>query len=229
MDLFELSDDLAFPHPDFADEQGLVAYGGDLRIARLLLAYSKGIFPWPVPEYPLLWWSPDPRVILPPDKMKISKSLRLLVQKNKYVVTTDTCFREVISACQQVKRKDEGTWILDEIIEAFCQLHEFGAAHSVETFYEGKLVGGLYGVSLGGMFVGESMFHTMADASKIAVYHLCKWAKTLRVEYIDGQIPSNHLSSLGFTEISRKDYLEMLDVCLNEDLDLCKWDKKSPD
>src|SRR3989339_1352447 len=161
-----------FPDPDTASRDGLLCWGGDLSPATLLQAYSKGIFPWFNDDEPILWWSPNPRFILFPDKLKVSKSLQKTIRENKYEIRFDTAFRDVVEHCKNVSRYDQlGTWITDDMVEAYCNLHELGFAHSVEAYYEGKLVGGLYGISIGRVFCGESMFHLKSDASKVAFYY----------------------------------------------------------
>lgn len=214
MPVFELSQQFVFPNPELAEE-GLIAIGGDLQPERLLLAYEQGIFPWPIDEENLYWWSPEIRFILYPDQFKPSKSLRRLYKKNFFEIKYDFAFEEVIKRCQSIFRKDNnGTWITNEIMEGYIKLHKLGFAHSVESWYNGKLVGGLYGVSLGKAFFGESMFHLMSDASKIALYALVELMKEWDFEFIDAQMHTNHLESLGGTEILRTDFLELLSLTL---------------
>ncbi len=212
--IFELDpDNLAFPDASLADENGLVAIGGDLSPKRLLSAYMSGIFPWPSDEVDcLLWWSLDPRMILFPDEFRCSKSLRRVMRSGKFEVRIDTCFEQVIRGCQQTIRDDEdGTWITEDIVSAYVELHRLGFAHSFETFYHGRLVGGLYGVSIGNIFVGESMFHTMTDASKVAVSRLVDFSRLHGFSFIDAQQETSHLASLGARPIPRSDYLRWLD------------------
>lgn len=210
MPIFRLSEDLIFPHPSLAEEDGCLAIDGDLSPERLLLAYSNGIFPWFSEDEPIIWWSPDPRCILYPKDIRISKSMKKILKKNLYRITFDTCFRDVISNCSNL-RKESGTWITDDMIEAYCKLHELGLAHSVETWYKDKLVGGLYGISLGKCFFGESMFSTMNDASKAAFITLCKQLEEKNFLMIDCQVHTKHLESLGAVEISRKEFLELVE------------------
>lgn len=210
MPIYRLSNDLAFPDPSLSEEDGLLAIDGDLTPERLLLAYSKGIFPWFSEEEPILWWSPDPRFIVYPKDIKISHSMKQTLKKKLFRVSFDTCFRDVISNCSNI-RKDTGTWITDEMIEAYCKLHELGFAHSVETFYGDKLVGGLYGISIGKCFFGESMFSTMDNASKVAFITLSKVLTEKDFNLIDCQVHTNHLESLGGVFISREDFLSLLE------------------
>ncbi|MGK0469120.1 leucyl/phenylalanyl-tRNA--protein transferase [Clostridium sp.] len=209
MPIYGLSNDLVFPDPSLSEQDGLLAINGDLTPQRLLLAYSTGIFPWFSDEEPILWWSPDPRFIVYPKDVKISHSMKKTLKKKRFRVSFDTCFRDVISNCSNI-RKDTGTWITDEMIEAYCKLHKLGFAHSVETFYEDKLVGGLYGVSIGKCFFGESMFSTMDNASKVAFITLSKVLEEKDFNLIDCQVHTNHLESLGGVFISRKDFLSLL-------------------
>ncbi len=209
MPVFKLSEDLIFPDPSLAEEDGLLAAYGDLSPERLMLAYSNGIFPWFSDGEPILWWSPDPRFILYPNDIKISHSMKKLLKKNTYKISFDTCFRDVISNCAEV-RKESGTWITEGMIEAYCKLHVLGYAHSVETWYEDKLVGGLYGIIIGKCFFGESMFSTMDNASKIAMITLCKKLQEKDFVIVDCQVYSKHLESLGAVNISREKFLEIV-------------------
>jgi leucyl/phenylalanyl-tRNA--protein transferase len=215
MPIFLLDENISFPEPRFANKEGLIAIGGDLTPERLIKAYSMGIFPWYSSESPILWWSPDPRMVLFPEEFKVSKSLRLLIQKNIFTVKFDHNFREVIRSCAAIPRKDqEGTWITEEMIEAYCHLHEAGYAHSVESYYDGKLVGGLYGVSLGRAFFGESMFHIMTDASKAAFYFLIMQLREWQFHIVDAQQKTKHLRSLGGRTIPRDEFLHSLEIAL---------------
>jgi leucyl/phenylalanyl-tRNA--protein transferase len=224
MPVYQLNDYPVFPSPEEAEEDGLLAVGGDLSIDRLLEAYKTGIFPWYSENTPLLWWSPDPRLVLFPKKMKISKSLDRVIKKNPFTITFDTAFEEVIKHCAHVERKDEeSTWITREMEEAYTQLHHAGYAHSVEAWCDGKLAGGLYGVSLGKAFFGESMFHKLTDASKVAFFYLVEKAKQWNFLFIDAQIYTPHLVSLGAEEIPRKQFLEILEVALNYRSYKGKW------
>ena len=187
--IYELNeDDCFFPPASHANRDGILAFGGDLSPRRLIMAYANGIFPWYSEDDPILWWSLDPRLIIRPGEMKVSKSLRHTLKSQKFEVRIDTNFREVMLHCANTPREgQEGTWILDEMVEAYCALHEFGIAHSFESYLEGELVGGLYGVSLGKAFFGESMFHTVTDASKVAFYYLHQFLKNNGFQLIDCQ------------------------------------------
>ena len=196
--------------------------GGDLSPARLLLAYSQGIFPWYSDPSPILWWSPDPRLVLFPDEIKISRSLRRVIKKQVFAITIDGAFGEVIRSCAGVR--DE-TWITREMIEAYLALHDLGYAHSFETWHAGRLVGGLYGIALGRAFFGESMFSVMSDASKVALVHLVDFVAGLGFEFIDCQTATAHLKRLGAREISRKQFLDRLRTVL--DGRGPEWSKKS--
>lgn len=201
--------ELAFPDPNDADENGIVAFGGDLTPSRLMLAYRNGIFPWYSAGDPILWWSPDPRFILNLDDFKLRKSLRKRMKH--FDIRYDTAFGEVIRACAAVPRPgQEGTWILPEVVDAYEELFAMGYAHSVEAWQEGRLVGGLYGVVVGAVFCGESMFSHVSDASKSALAHLVEHLKARGFEMIDSQIPTEHLRSLGAIEVPRYYYLERL-------------------
>ena len=192
-----------------ASKEGLVAWGGDLNPNRIMSAYLQGIFPWFNEDDPILWWCPDPRLILYPQDIKISKSLRKSIKK--YEVRVDTNFRKVITSCRDVRvKKGEGSWIFDDIIEAYETLFNQGLVKSFETYYDGELVGGLYGVDLGDIFCGESMFSIKRDASKVALVALCEYCKEKNYKFIDCQVPTNHLKSMGAIEVSRGKFLQML-------------------
>lgn len=186
---------------------GLLAVGGDLSPSRLLAAYRQGIFPWYSPGEPLLWWSPDPRMVLFPDELKISRSLAKTLRNQPYSVRLDHCFSRVMAECSAPRHGHTGTWISLEMQQAYTKLHELGHAHSVETWVEGELVGGLYGVALGRVFYGESMFSRQPDASKIALAHLCHYLRQQDYVVIDCQMKTEHLASLGAREISRHDFV----------------------
>jgi len=199
-----------FPDPLSADADGLLAAGGDLSVESLITAYSRGIFPW-YNEEPILWWSPDPRMVLFPSDFKVMPSLKQRINSGCYTVKTDTAFREVILNCAAMKRKDQkGTWITEEMCMAYTRLHEAGLAHSFETYYQNELVGGLYGVSLGRVFFGESMFHLKTDASKVALYFLVEWCKQHGFSFIDAQQSTSHLKSMGAVDVPRPAFLKIL-------------------
>ncbi|RJR18061.1 MAG: leucyl/phenylalanyl-tRNA--protein transferase [Nitrospiraceae bacterium] len=224
MPVFRLPDEHIFPPPRLAEDNGLLAVGGDLSESRLLLAYSMGIFPWYAEGDPILWWSPDPRLVLFPDELKISRSLRQTITKNTFRITLDTAFEEVIGACAAIHRKKAGgTWITDEMFEAYICLHKSGYAHSVEAWVDEKLAGGLYGISMGSAFFGESMFTIISNASKVAfislVHQLIKWNFTL----IDCQLTTPHLLSLGAREVPRINFLSMLRSALKNPAKKGTW------
>ena len=212
MPIFWLPKEIQFPNPELADEEGVLALGGDLKMERLLEAYRNGIFPWYAENEPIIWWSPDPRFVLYPDKLKISKSMRQVLNRKIFNITFDQDFESVIRNCRQIKRKGQwGTWITREVLTAYCQLHNEGYAHSVEVWREGNLVGGLYGVSLGKCFFGESMFSRESNASKAGFIALAKKLKQLGFHLIDCQVYTKHLESLGAEHISRKRFLAQLE------------------
>ena len=224
MPVYQLSEDLVFPSPHLASKEGLLAVGGDLTRSRLLLAYSLGIFPWYSENEPILWWSPDPRLVLYPDELKISRSLSRVIKKGAYTVTVDCAFEQVINECARVRLENhEGTWIVDEMVKAYCDLHESGFAHSVEAWEDGHLAGGLYGVSLGRSFFGESMFTRVSNASKVAFVSLVRHLRSLDFALIDCQVTTGHLTRFGAREISRARYLEELDEALRAGTLRGKW------
>jgi leucyl/phenylalanyl-tRNA--protein transferase len=215
MPVYLLSDDLVFPSPKLAPKEGLLAVGGDLRQERLLLAYRMGIFPWYSRYEPILWWSPDPRLVLYPGEIRVSKSLQKTIKKGLFRITMDQAFEAVINACAQSRTSaDEGTWIVEEMIDAYCKLHESGFAHSVEAWRDDRLAGGLYGVSLGKCFFGESMFTHISNASKVAFVALVKHLQALNFDLIDCQVTTPHLLTFGAREISRTRYLNELEKSL---------------
>ena len=211
MPVFKLTEEIVFPDPELADESGLLAVGGDLTPERLILAYANGIFPWYSKGEPILWWSPNPRMILLPQNIKISKSLDQTIRLNKYTTTFDNAFEEVIKSCKTAPRPGQtGTWITAEMQEAYIALHKLGFAHSVETWQNEELVGGLYGVSLGKAFFGESMFFKSRDASKVALVNLASFLQKHNFKFIDSQVETDHLKSMGAISISRPEFLELL-------------------
>jgi leucyl/phenylalanyl-tRNA--protein transferase len=215
MPVFRLTEDLLFPPPALAEEDGLLAVGGDLSNNRILLAYSMGIFPWYSDSSPILWWSPDPRLVLIPGELKVSRSLSQVIKKGVFSVTIDTAFDRVIRNCAEINRKgQQGTWITEEMISAYISLHCAGYAHSVESWDSGELVGGLYGIALGKAFFGESMFAIKSNASKVAFVMLVEYLNKLNFSFIDCQVTTEHLKSLGAKEVARKKFLRMLKKAL---------------
>lgn len=207
--IFKLEEDLLlFPSPELAEEDGLLAVGGDLSAERLMLAYSHGIFPWYSEETPILWYSPHQRFVIFPEKVKISKSMRKVLSSGRYRVTENKSFEQVIKSCAIIERKDQdGTWIISEMQEAYIALHEKGFAHSIEVWEDSELVGGLYGVQVGNIFCGESMFSKKANASKVALIWLCQ---NKNYTLIDCQFHTGHLESMGAEFISRETYMNLI-------------------
>ncbi|WKN29618.1 leucyl/phenylalanyl-tRNA--protein transferase [Porifericola rhodea] len=213
--LYWLSNDLNFPPVEEAEEWGGIALGGDLSPDRLLLAYCSGIFPWYDEGQPIIWHAPDPRFVMFPERLKVSRSMRPIFNQKKFDITLDTDFRQVITACQQTRRRgQQGTWITDEMLEAYCYLHKLGYAHSVEVWQKGQLLGGLYGVSLGSIFFGESMFSKVSNASKAGFITLVWELQKRGFSLIDSQVHTPHLESMGAEEIPRSDYMELLNQAL---------------
>lgn len=233
MPIYLLSDhDISFPPPHLATPEGILAIGGDLSSTRLIAAYTQGIFPWFNPGEPILWWSPDPRFVLYPSELRISKSMRPYFNQQKFKVTFDQDFRQVISACQQRmaeskrRQRSSGTWITEEMQQAYYQLHELGYAHSVEVWQDNSLVGGLYGLALGKIFFGESMFTTVNNASKFGFISLVKALQKQNFALIDCQQETRHLASLGARAIPREDFLLLLKQHIKEDNVVTgKWDE----
>lgn len=210
MPIYQLSDDLIFPPVDGA-EDGVVAIGGDLTPERLLLAYKEGIFPWFNEDQPIIWWSPDPRFVLFPEKLRISRSMKRVLKKGDFSVTYDQDFEGVISACKQMPRiGQQGTWITDEMEMAYIRLFEMGYAHSIEVWKNKELVGGMYGVQVGAVFCGESMFSKESNASKVALMTFLLKFQEEGGKLLDCQIYSDHLASLGAEEITREQFLKLL-------------------
>ncbi len=206
-----LSDELFFPPVSQANYDGILAFGGDLSIERLQLAYQSGIFPWFEDGDPITWWSPNPRMVLFLDELKVSKSMRNILNRELFTVTFNHDFRGVISNCQKIKRDGEnGTWITNEMIEAYCSLHQTGMAQSIEVWQENQLVGGLYGIDLGHVFCGESMFSLVSNASKVAFIALVQHLQTNKYQLLDCQVYNPHLESLGCREIEREDFMKIL-------------------
>jgi leucyl/phenylalanyl-tRNA--protein transferase len=205
--------DIRFPAPEQAltEPNGLLAFGGDLRPERLLAAYRLGIFPWYQDDQPILWWSPDPRAVLIPERIHISRSLRRAWQRSELKITMDQSFAGVIQGCAESTAERPGTWITAAMQRAYCRLHELGHAHSIEVWRGSELVGGMYGIALGGVFFGESMFSRVTNASKIALVHLCGQLRQWGFAVIDCQVSSNHLRSMGACEISRREFQQLLE------------------
>jgi len=224
MPVFALTDKLLFPPPHLATREGLLAVGGDLSHRRLLLAYRLGIFPWYSEGEPILWWSPDPRLVLYPQELHLSASLRKRIRQHRFDLRADSDFETVIAECGRVRRKNQkGTWIVADMIDAYSRLHQKGFAHSVEVWQADQLVGGLYGVSLGRCFFGESMFSRASDASKIALAGLVQFLSHLNFKLIDCQVPTRHLLSLGACEIPRRRFLAELAAALKANTLAGSW------
>jgi leucyl/phenylalanyl-tRNA--protein transferase len=224
MPIFRLVDEPVFPPPDYADPSGLLAVGGDLSCERLLEAYRLGIFPWYSDDQPILWWSPDPRLVLRLDEFKVSRSLRQTLKKGVFKVTFDRAFEEVIRGCASAPREGQrGTWITKEMQEAYIELHGLGFAHSVETWWGEELAGGIYGVSLGKAFFGESMFHRRTDASKVALAVLVEKLQTWDFHFIDAQMTTEHLLRFGAAEMPRRVFLKRLQSALRHPTKRGKW------
>lgn len=209
--MYYLSEALIFPNVSQTHSSGIIALGGDLSIERLQLAYKSGIFPWFEDGEPITWWSPNPRMVLFLDELIVSKSMRNIINRNSFKVTFNENFRAVISNCQKIKREGQnGTWITNDMIEAYCKLHEVGVAKSVEVWLEGELVGGLYGLDLGHVFCGESMFSKVSNASKIAFIALVRHLQKENYRLLDCQVYNEHLESLGCREIERDEFMKFL-------------------
>ena len=224
MPVFRLIDDPIFPAPELADDNGLLAIGGDLSPVRLLTAYSQGIFPWYNEGDPILWWSTAPRLVIFPPEFHCSKRLARTMRQNKFLVTADTAFEQVITSCAQNERKGEkGTWITAEMKQAYVTLHHLGFAHSIECRFEERLAGGLYGVCLDGVFFGESMFTDVTDASKVALASLVNNAESLNIKMIDCQMTTAHLVSMGARELNRTQFMAQLEKNIDTCLPQKKW------
>jgi len=224
MPVFLLTDKISFPPPHLASSEGLLAVGGDISQERLLLAYRMGIFPWFSDDEPILWWSPDPRLVLYPREIKISKTLKKIMNKGLFKVTMDSAFVQVINQCAKIRlQNNQGTWIVEDMIDAYSKLHESGFAHSVETWYHGELAGGLYGVSLGKCFFGESMFTRISNASNVALVKLVEYLNTLSFDMIDCQLTTEHLLRFGAKEIPRVSFLNQLEESLKAPTKKGKW------
>ena len=206
-----LNDNLIFPSVEMATSEGIVAMGGDLGIERLLLAYRSGIFPWYNEDEPIVWWSPDPRFVLFPEKLRVTKSMQSVLNNGTFRFTIDRAFNKVLQNCKSITRKDqEGTWITPEVQKAYTELHELGYAHSAESWMNGELVGGLYGIKLGNVFFGESMFSTISNASKFAFINYVRQLQKENIALIDCQVYTAHLESLGAKMIKREIFMDLL-------------------
>jgi len=225
MPIFQLNRNIDFPNPDLAEPDGLLAIGGDLSPHRLIEAYCVGIFPWYSEGDPILWWSPNPRMVLFPNKFIRHKNLAKIVKSSKFKISFDTMFEQVIELCSSVPRKGQygDTWITEEMKDAYVRLHKMGVAHSVEVSYKNKLVGGLYGLSIGSCFFGESMFHTVTDASKVALWHLVDRMLMWNFDMIDVQQETDHLKSMGAISVDRKEFLHLLAGSVNKKSKLGSW------
>ncbi|MCP4372878.1 MAG: leucyl/phenylalanyl-tRNA--protein transferase [Deltaproteobacteria bacterium] len=224
MPVFYLTDEHIFPPPHLAEKEGLLAVGGDLSQDRLLLAYHMGIFPWYSDEEPVLWWSPDPRLVLYPKEIKVSKTLKRIIKKDKFHITMDHAFAGVIRECAQIRAENnEGTWINEDMMKAYFRLHQSGYAHSVEAWYEGGLIGGLYGVSLGKSFFGESMFTRISNASNVALVKLVEYLAALSFDMVDCQVRTEHMIRFGAREVPRDLFLQQLNESLGKQTIKGKW------
>ncbi len=224
MPVFQLSNDIIFPAPDFAEPDGLLAIGGDLSAPRLITAYRQGIFPWYTEGDPILWWSPAPRLVLLPEQFHLPRRLARTIRKQVFQVSADTAFAEVISSCGSLRKESgEGTWITEEMKDAYIQLFDLGFAHSVECWFEGELAGGLYGVCLDRVFFGESMFSRKTDASKIGLATLVRYAEQVGIRAIDCQMSTAHLLRFGSREIEREEFQEILERFIQTIVPQKKW------
>lgn len=222
MEIFWLDERIVFPGHQYANKDGILAVGGDLSLERLLLAYSNGIFPWYNEDEVIIWWSPHERFVLYFDELRIPRSLHKFMKKCKYKVTYDTAFEQVITACRNI-RKAQGTWITEDMRSAYISMYKEGFAHSVEVWQENELVGGLYGVSLGSCFCGESMFTVAPNASKIALVELCKSLESWGFKFIDCQVHTAHLEKLGAKNIKRDEFLKELEDAMSRETIRGKW------
>jgi leucyl/phenylalanyl-tRNA--protein transferase len=222
--VYRIPDALVFPHPELAEPGGLLGVGGDLRPERLLLGYANGIFPWYSEGQPILWFSPDPRFVLPIDELRVPRSLRKRIRRGDYRITLDTAFADVIAGCKEAYRPGQsGTWITEDMERAYIALHERGFAHSVEAWRGDELVGGLYGVALGRLFSGESMFARASDASKVAFVWLVKQLEAWGFPLVDSQVGTDHLARFGGRDIDRADYLQALPELVEAPGRVGKW------
>ena len=223
MPIFALNEQIIFPPVDLAERSGILAVGGDLSSERLIEAYSHGIFPWYSDGDPIIWWSPDPRFVLFPTEVYISKTMRQVLRRKIFEITCDTDFRAVIRGCQGLRKREKGTWITEEMMEAYVRLHGSGLAHSIEAWQNGELAGGLYGISLGRCFFGESMFTRVTNASKAAFITLSMRLKELGFVIIDCQVFTSHLETLGARHIPRDEYIAILEEGLKHETIQGNW------
>lgn len=222
--IFRLPAEHVFPDPELAETSGLLAIGGDLHPRRVMRGYRRGIFPWYAEDQPILWWSPDPRSVLIPSRLNIQRSLKKRLRQAPYTIRLDTAFSEVIHACGAISRPDQdGSWITADMEDAYIRLHELGYAHSAEAWMDGELVGGLYGVILGGVFFGESMFSRASDASKIAFVHLVRQLEHWGVELIDCQLQTDHLDRFGAEPMARCTFIETIDRLADKQVAPPQW------
>ena len=230
MPVFHLTDELLFPPPELAEPDGLLAVGGDLSEERLLAAYSQGIFPWYSENEPILWWAPSPRLILEPKEFRVSRRLARTLRQKHFRVTFDTAFQQVIESCATIRtEKGEDTWITHDMHDAYCGLHEKGFAHSVECWRNNELAGGLYGVSIGSVFFGESMFSRERDSSKAALAALVELLLGWDFDLIDCQLSTEHLQRMGAREIAGAEFYAWLEKCLQKPTRQGKWTKDAED
>lgn len=223
MPVFYLTEKILFPPVHYAEPSGILAVGGDLEPERLLEAYSRGIFPWFSDDSPIIWWSPDPRFVIYPGDIRISRSMRQVLERRVFRITFDSAFRDVITECSMPRKQDDGTWITDEMIEAYVKLHEMGYAHSIEAWSGDRLVGGLYGVSLGRAFFGESMFSRESNASKAAFVTLAINLERIGFDIIDCQVHTDHLESLGAFEMPRDQFIGIIRRSLSAETIRGNW------
>ncbi|MDY0297862.1 MAG: leucyl/phenylalanyl-tRNA--protein transferase [Acidobacteriota bacterium] len=216
MPVFRLNQEIEFPPVRLASPQGLLAVGGDLSVERILEAYSRGIFPWSCAQEPLLWWSPDPRMVLFPDELHISRRMERILRKKPFSLSLDRAFARVVTACAQPRADGLGTWITADLQQAFVRLHQQGYAHSLEIWRDEELAGGIYGLSLGGCFFGESMFSAVPNASRYGLIHLVRWLGARGFSIIDCQVETGHLQSFGARAIPREVFLRHLQHCLKQ-------------
>ncbi|MCL1833407.1 MAG: leucyl/phenylalanyl-tRNA--protein transferase [Leptospirales bacterium] len=223
MSVYYIDNDPIFPPVEYSNEDGILAVGGDLSPGRLIDAYTNGIFPWYSSETPIIWWSPDPRFVIYPDGIKVSKSMRQVLRKNIFEIRYDTSFRDVIAACGKERKSERGTWITPEMIEAYAALHNLGLAHSIEAWNDGRLAGGLYGVSIGGIFFGESMFSFESNASKAAFIVLGTHLARLGFDLIDSQVYTRHMESLGAFKMDRRDFIDIVKRSVKKETICGNW------